>query len=418
MMSHPARQVNKVKKAIDLISDGVPWAITAEAMNQIIAIAQRDNNLEAVLKERGAPLDNTHNVENRGGVALIPVTGPLFPRANMFMQVSGAYSVEMLALDLAQAKNDPNITSAVLMVDSPGGRTTMINEFANQIKDFPKPIVAYVVGQASSAAYWLAAATDKIVMDAAALTGSIGTVLAMDKNEDGVIEIVSSNAPDKRPDPTTESGHATLQAVVDDLETVFIDAVAGFRNLQREQITALRGGVLVGAKAVEKGLADEIGSLESVINQLQMENPMDIQKLKADHKEVYQAVFNEGVASVNATALKEEGAKAERDRISAVMASEHYAGREAMAAKMLENPALSAEAINSILAAAPKAAATAPQAQGKQLSEFEKAMASQNGVVNIGGGGADPGDGEQTDEQLGASVVALFQKTKGKGGSK
>lgn len=397
-------------RVLDFLADGTPWAIEANALETILSIAKRENNLEAVLQARGEPLANTRNIEIRDGVALIPINGPLFPRANLFMEVSGAYSVEMLALDLAAAEKNPDVSSAVLMLDSPGGRTTMINEFSNQVRAFSKPIYTYVVGQAASAAYWIAAATDRIIMDAAALTGSIGTVIAMGKKDDGTIEIVSSNAPDKRPDINTDEGRTVIQAVVDDMESVFINAVAAYRGLPAEQIAALRGGVFVGAKAVEKGLADEIGSLESVINQLQMENPMDLQKLKADHKEIYQAAFNEGVASINAEALTAEGAKAERDRYAAVMAHESYAGREATANKMLASGNLGAEQIVEILATVPKAAA-APKAQ----SEFERMMAKEVGVTNIGAGADTDGGGEETDEQLAANVVALYNKTTGKG---
>ncbi|MBK8706679.1 MAG: S49 family peptidase [Saprospiraceae bacterium] len=196
-----------MSRIISYLTNGTPWAIEQSALETIIAIAQRDNNLEAVLQERGRPMENTHKVEVRNGVAIVPVTGALFPRANLFSQVSGAYSVEMLATDLAQTVNDPNVKATVLMIDSPGGNTVMINEFANQVADYPKPIVAYVVGQAASAAYWIAAAADKIILDSTAMVGSIGIVAAFSAPDSKTIEIVSSNAQDKRPDITTDAGN-------------------------------------------------------------------------------------------------------------------------------------------------------------------------------------------------------------------
>lgn len=333
------------------ITNGTPWAIEAEALKTIIAIAQRENNLEAVLKERGAPMDNTHKVEIRNGIALIPVTGPLFPRANLFGQISGAYSVEMLAQDLSATETNPDVKGTVLVIDSPGGHTTMINEFSNQVADYSKPIVAYVVGQAASAAYWIASAADKIVMDSAALVGSIGVVAAFDAKDSGTIEIVSSNAPDKRPDIATDAGRAVIQSIVDDMETVFIDAVSKFRGLSRDQVTALRGSVAVGANAVNIGFADEIGSLESVINSLiNQGNPMNLQQLKADHQEVYQAAFAEGAASVDGKALKAD----EITRISAILNHEHAAGREAQAKVLALETDMSAEQAAKVLAASPK----------------------------------------------------------------
>jgi hypothetical protein len=62
------------------------------------------------------------------------------------------------------------------------------------------------------------------------------------------------------------------------------------------------------------------------------------------------------------TAKKEghsAGFKAANDRMAAVMASEHYAGREAAAGKMLAKEAMSADDIIEVLAASPKVETTA-----------------------------------------------------------
>ena len=369
-------------RAIGFITNGTPWAIEAEALRTIIGIAQRENNLEAVLKAHGAPMDNTHKVEIRNGVALIPVTGPLFPRANLFGQISGAYSVEMLALDLAATEANPDVKSTVLVIDSPGGHTTMINEFANQVADYSKPIMAYVVGQAASAAYWIAAATDKIVMDSAALVGSIGVVAAFGASDGSTIEIVSSNAPDKRPDISTADGQAVILTVINDMESVFIDAVVKFRGLSREQVTALRGSVAVGAKAVNMGFADEVGSLESVINSLtNQENPMDLQQLKAAHPDVYQAAYAEGAASVDGKALKAD----EIARISAILNHEHSAGREAQAKVLALNTEMSVEQAAMVLAVSPKAETQASS------DSFTKHMAGIKNPI-VGADGEDEAD--------------------------
>jgi ClpP class serine protease len=391
-------------RIVGFITSGTPWAIEAEALRTIIGIAQRENNLEAVLKERGAPLDNTHKVEIRNGVALIPVTGPLFPRANLFGQISGAYSVEMLAQDLAATEANADVKSAVLVIDSPGGHTTMINEFANQVADYSKPIVAYVVGQAASAAYWIASAADKIVMDSAALVGSIGVVAAFDAKDSGTIEIVSSNAPDKRPNIATDGGRAVIQTIVDDMESVFIDSVSRFRGLGRDQITALRGSVVVGAKAVSMGFADEIGSLESVINFLtKQENPMDLQQLKADHPDVYQAVFAEGAASVDAKAIRAE----EIGRIGAIMNHEHAAGREAQAKVLALQTDMSAEQAGKVLAVSPTQSAASDQG-----NPFAEAMA---GIKNPKVGADDETD---TDATAGANVITGWSNAFGKASAK
>lgn len=396
---------NLMSHVIDFLNNGTPWAITQSALETIHQIANGENNLEAVLKERGKPLDNTHKVTTRDNVAVIPVQGALFPRANLFSEISGAYSVEMLALDLQAAQVDSSVKAVVLQIDSPGGHTTMINEFAAQIKAFDKPIVSYVVGQAASAAYWIAAATDRIYLDSTAIIGSIGVVAAFSKKESGTTEFVSSNAPDKRPDLESDTGKAVIQSLVDDMESVFIESIIANRGMTHEQITHLRGGVLVGAKAVSAGFADEISNLEAVIQSLNEVHNMDITKLKAEHPAVYQAAFGEGKNSINASAIVTD----ERARISGILNCEAAKGREAQATTMALETDLNAEQAAKILASAPLASTlevTAPKAK----TPFENHMdALGNPKVGVGANQDDGDPNAQNDAAaLSASILAFL----------
>src|SRR5699024_5901761 len=145
-------------------------------------------------------LEHTHTVTNRNGVAVIPVTGPIFRYANLFTRISGATSTEVLATDIQAALDDPSIKSIVLNIDSPGGVASGINELANLIyagRD-KKKITAYIGGTGASAAYWIASAAHEVVIDDIGLAGSIGAALSvkLGKKDDGSTpyEIVSSNA--------------------------------------------------------------------------------------------------------------------------------------------------------------------------------------------------------------------------------
>lgn len=396
-----------MSRVLSFLSNSTPWMIEKAELANIINIAERHNNIDAVLKERGEPLDNTHKVEIRNGIALIPVTGPLFPRANLFSEISGAYSVEMLAKDLQEAKMNADVRGAILVMDTPGGHTTMINEFSNQIADFGKPIVAYVVGQAASAGYWMAAACDRIILDSTAMVGSIGVVAGFAVEDGKRIEIVSSNAQDKRPDMSTDEGMAVIQAVVDDMEAVFIDAVVDFRSMNRETVTALRGGVVIGAKAVERGFADEVGSLESTILQLQTENPMDLTTLKADHPKVYQAAFDLGAASVDANSAELKGQTSERERISAIVNHEEAEGREAQAMAFALDTDLNAESAGKVLAVSPKAVPIAAE-KGGQLNVHMQTL----GNPKVGADGEDQ-SAEQTVAAGWGHAVAKVTPMKG-----
>jgi len=271
----------------------------------------------------------------------------------------------------------------------------MINEFANQVADFGKPIVTYVVGQAASAAYWIASASDQIILDSTAMVGSIGVVAGFASSDNKNIEIVSSNAPDKRPDMATEEGRGVIQAVVDDMEAVFINAVVDFRSMDRETVTALRGGVVIGAKAVERGFADQVGNLESTILQLQMENPMDLATLKADHADVYQAAFDLGAASIDANSAELKGQTSERERISAIVNHTEASGREAQAMAFALDTDLNAEAAGKVLAVSPKATPIVAAAGG-QLDAHMKALGNPDVGADGDGDAASPEDTEKS----------------------
>lgn len=245
------------------------WAILPEVLQTILSIAQGENESPEALAERlGRPLQNTRNVLNRDGVAVLPVSGPIFRYGNILTEISGATSVEVLATDFRAALDDPDIRGIVLEIDSPGGQIAGISEFADQVAAAGKPTVAYISDLGASAGYWIASAADQVIIRDTAAAGSVGVVatLRRDKKDDR-IQIVSSQSPRKRVDPETEDGRAVLQAVVDDIADVFIARVASYRAVSAEHVLEHfgQGGLLVGKNAVSAGLADGLGSLESII---------------------------------------------------------------------------------------------------------------------------------------------------------
>lgn len=253
-----------------------PWLMTGDALDSLMAVADRQGDIQALEARLGRSLDNTRNVSVRDGVAVIPVTGPIFRYANLFTEISGATSTQVLATDIQTALDDPNIKGIIVSSDSPGGEATGINELAEMIYQARgiKPIKAYVGGQAASAMYWIASAADEVVVDDTAQLGSVGVVLSLRKREDRPgeksYEIVSSNAPNKRPDLETEAGRAQLQTRTDELADVFLDKVARNRSIPREEVNDRfrQGGIATGAIAVEAGMADRLGSLEGLIAEL------------------------------------------------------------------------------------------------------------------------------------------------------
>lgn len=258
------------------IAMAMTWALSPEWLSTILAIANREGpGPEAVATQLGRPLANTQTMTMRGGVAVLPILGPIFPRANALTDVSGCTSVAILARDFAAAVRDPAVKAIVLEIDSPGGAVTGIHEFASQVfaARGTKPIVAYVGGACCSAAYWIGSGASEVVVDATAQVGSIGVVRAIPNataTSAKDIEIVSSQSPRKNPDPATKSGRADLQAQIDATAAVFVADVARFRGVEPAKVLADfgQGGVFVGEASVKAGLATSVGSLEGTIARL------------------------------------------------------------------------------------------------------------------------------------------------------
>lgn len=256
-----------------------PWAMTADAVRILATVARREGEgPEAVAARLGRPLDNTHKVTHRDGVAVLPVRGPIARYANLFSQISGATSIEKLATDLQASIDSPSVKAVLVDIDSPGGQANGIAEMAALIRECRKikPVTAYISGTGASAAYWLASAADEVVVSPTAVVGSIGCIMAVDaEDDDGEMKFVSSQSPKKDPDPKTQVGREEIQAMVDALAQVFIDDVGRHRGLKPEEVVSKfgEGGVKIGQAAVDAGMADRVGTFEACLASLSKGRP-------------------------------------------------------------------------------------------------------------------------------------------------
>ncbi|WP_406698572.1 S49 family peptidase [Singulisphaera sp. Ch08] len=256
-----------------------PWAMLPDRVEQMIAIAERMNDVEAVLAKVGKPLDNTQGVRIRGSVAVVPVIGVISRYADLFTYICGGTTVEHLSRDIQTAIDDPNIESIILEIDSPGGQAAGIGELAALIHAGSqiKPIVSYVSNLGASAGYWIASAGSEIVASPSAILGSVGVVWPMSRTTDDgkTIEFVSSQSPNKRLSTETKEGRAEYQAMVDGMADVFIGAVANYRETTPAKVVSDfgAGGLKIGQAAVDAGMADRLGSLEALITELSNGGP-------------------------------------------------------------------------------------------------------------------------------------------------
>ena len=207
----------------DLLKIAKYWAIEPDYLRSI--------SKEALSTKAEKHLDNTGSVSIIDCTAIIPIHGPITARNTFFSLFAGGTSLETLAKDFREALSNEDVKSILFDIDSPGGVAVGPFEFAEMIYNArgQKPIYSYIGRNGSSAAYWLASSTEKIIVNPSALVGSVGVVTTIPVQEqpdqDGYknIQIVSSNAALKRPDPKTKEGLAEIRRELDDLESTFIE---------------------------------------------------------------------------------------------------------------------------------------------------------------------------------------------------
>lgn len=269
----------------------LPWAIMPGYLEAIEAVALRalDNPALVTVADDGheqrriealavaaARAPGTQIAGLRDGIGILPVLGPIFPHATLMTQLSGATSVEVLTSDFRALQASTDAKRILLLVDSPGGVTTGISEFAGLVAASEKPVFAHVLGTGASAAYWIASQAQEISADPTAVVGSIGVMMsssvqeAPDQSGRRDVSVVSSNAPNKRPDMASEDGQAQIRAVLDGIEEVFISAVAKGRGVTeatvRNEFGA--GGIKTGKQAKDAGMIDRLSTTEAAISRL------------------------------------------------------------------------------------------------------------------------------------------------------
>lgn len=226
---------------------------------------------------------NTYYSHISNGIAYVEISDELYYSGGWIDEIIAFYfggtSTKKLINDFQQLKSNPLVKEVVLIINSPGGEAFGLNEAANLIAELnkTKPVTAYVSGYAASGGYFLASRAGRIVTDAQALLGSIGVVSGWADFKDfyaklGIIyeEMTSENAPFKRLDIRNEEHRQIFKNTLNGMEKVFIQSVAKGRNVSVEKVKADfgKGSVMAGHLAVKAGMADEVGSLDSVIKNI------------------------------------------------------------------------------------------------------------------------------------------------------
>lgn len=315
---------------------------------------QRDKDGNTKRNMFGEPVGEPFKLSN--GVAIITVTGSLVNRGAWVGASSGLTSYEGVQHQLKRAAAHVDVKEILLDLHSPGGEAVGAFETAAMVREINagKRVTALVNGMAASAAYAIASGAGEIVTTETGVSGSIGVVLlhadySRRLANEGItptLIFAGAHKVDGNPfQPLTDSVQGDLQAEVDAFYTAFLNTVAAGRGarLTVEKARATEARTMIGSAAVDAGLADRVGSFESVLRSLSSRAAGRTTSQKGQSmSETSGAPAAEASAGITQAQLDEAVAKATTDaetRAEAKLTAERarIAGLDKLATKVAGN---------------------------------------------------------------------------------
>ena len=169
------------------------------------------------------------------------------------------------------------VKAVILNINSPGGTTTGGEAMYDVVRRLAekKPVVAVCGTLATSAAYIVALATDRIFVYGNTITGSVGVIfqwaevtellhtlgIKVEEVKSGPLKAVPSPF-----QPTDQQAREVTEQMVQDAKVWFVDLVGKRRDLQPSSIPGLtEGRIYSGRQAVELRLVDQIGDEKAAL---------------------------------------------------------------------------------------------------------------------------------------------------------
>jgi protease-4 len=184
---------------------------------------------------------------------------------------------------LDKVGNADQVKAVILDINSPGGTTTGGEAMYDAVRRLAgkKPVVAVCGTLATSAAYIVALATDRIVVYGNTITGSVGVIfqwadvtellhtigVKVEEVKSGPLKAVPSPF-----EPADEKARALSEEMVQEAKVWFVDLVAKRRAIDPQSIPGMTDGrIYSGRQAVKLKLVDEIGDEKAAVAWLHKE---------------------------------------------------------------------------------------------------------------------------------------------------
>jgi protease-4 len=178
--------------------------------------------------------------------------------------------------DLRKYASEKDVKGVLVQINSPGGVVGPSQEIFAELQrirtELKKPVVVSCLGLAASGGYYAAVAADKIVVNPGALLGSIGVIMEFANLEKlyewakikrYVIKTGAYKDSGAEYREMREDEKMLFQEMANEVLMQFKTTVSEARKLPMDVVNKYSDGrVFTGAKAVELGFADKVGTLE------------------------------------------------------------------------------------------------------------------------------------------------------------
>jgi signal peptide peptidase SppA len=248
-----------------------PLAIAPRALETLLAAGRI-----AFQPQHGAATRGRGYAVTDAGIAVVPVLGPLVARGDWLTELFGASVYGEVGDAVEAALADPSVRGVVMEIDSPGGEVAGMFDLADRLgalrQSVSKPLWAVASESATSAAYAIASAAERIYVTRTGEVGSIGIVAAhvdqsgSDAKAGLAWTFIHAGARklDGNPhEPLSDPARAAIQADVDALYGELVGLVARNRNLTPEAVRGTEAAIYRGRAGIAEGLADRIGTVET-----------------------------------------------------------------------------------------------------------------------------------------------------------
>lgn len=225
--------------------------------------------------------ETTVSGEGRDKILLLDVSGMITGGEERVGLWRREGTVARVQEALRVAGQDRRMCAVVLRVRSPGGEVTASDTVFREIMSFKEetglPVIAALLGVATSGAYYIALAADEIVASPTTVTGSVGVIL-VGLNIEGLMgklgiadETVKSGeykdllSPLR---PTNPEERAIVQGVIDEMQHRFLTLVSTRRpGTTPEDLRRIADGrIFTASQAADLGMIDRVGYVDDAID--------------------------------------------------------------------------------------------------------------------------------------------------------